>query len=505
MALSGSAIAVILLSILGVVCICIGAGLIPYFNQKIKTTIEESVKLKRNSDAFKAWLNPPATIYLDFHFFNVTNSIDVVQKNSKPIVQQIGPYVYREIRDKTNHTFIKDDTSLLYYENKTYIFDVEKSLGRKENDSFYSLNIPILTIAEWCDLNAGLDLWKKIVSQFLDLFGEHLFERRSVKEFLWGYNLTIIDKWNALLKTFNITGPKLPQFGIYTGDSGNGTADGLYEISTGLSRVEDLGVVETFDGSRNVSFWSGDTCNMINGTDGSFWHPFVERTDKLYIFDIDDVCRSLYATYQGDSTVSSSKIPVYQFSPPKSVMQNSTKNQDNACFCTPAGNCMDDGVLNISICKGAPIIMSQPHFFQAAPKYLEAIDGLQPNEALHKTIIDVEPHTGLVLNAAKKIQLNVFLRKLDSFKDTENLTEYVFPIFWANEHGSIPDAEAAKFRQTLLVPIMIASGIQYGLIALGAFLIVCVILVVLVQAIRKNRQGDLHVQSDERTPLLTDS
>ena len=55
----------------------------------------QSVKLKRNSDAFKAWLNPPATIYLDFHFFNITNSIDVVQKNSKPIVQEIGPYVYR--------------------------------------------------------------------------------------------------------------------------------------------------------------------------------------------------------------------------------------------------------------------------------------------------------------------------------------------------------------------------------------------------------------------------
>ena len=62
-----------------------------------------------------------------------------------------------------------------------------------------------------------MDVWKKILSYFLDLFGEHLFERRSVKEFLWGYNLTIIDKWNALLKTFNITGPKLPQFGIYTG------------------------------------------------------------------------------------------------------------------------------------------------------------------------------------------------------------------------------------------------------------------------------------------------
>ena len=36
-------------------------------------------------------------------------------------------------------------------------------------------------------------------------------------------------------------------------DSGNGTADGMYEISTGLSRVEDLGVVETFDGSRFVN------------------------------------------------------------------------------------------------------------------------------------------------------------------------------------------------------------------------------------------------------------
>jgi hypothetical protein len=38
----------------------------------------------------------------------------------------------------------------------------------------------------------------------------------------------------------------------------------------------------------------------------------------------------------------------------------------------------------------APIVMSEPHFYQAAATYQEAIDGLSPS-ADYQTFIDVEP------------------------------------------------------------------------------------------------------------------
>lgn len=40
---------------------------------------------------------------------------------------------------------------------------------------------------------------------------------------------------------------------------------------------------------------------------------------------------------------------------------------------------------------GAPIVVSFPHFYQADPKYINAIDGLNPNKEEHETYLDLQP------------------------------------------------------------------------------------------------------------------
>lgn len=50
--------------------------------------------LTNETDAFKAWENPPATIYMQFYFFNVTNPLEVLD-GDKPAVVEVGPYTYR--------------------------------------------------------------------------------------------------------------------------------------------------------------------------------------------------------------------------------------------------------------------------------------------------------------------------------------------------------------------------------------------------------------------------
>ena len=53
--------------------------------------------------------------------------------------------------------------------------------------------------------------------------------------------------------------------------------------------------------------------------------------------------------------------------------------------------CTITGVLNISVVQsGAPVFASQPHFLNG-DFYRSTIDGLNPNESLHNTYIDVEP------------------------------------------------------------------------------------------------------------------
>lgn len=44
---------------------------------------------------------------------------------------------------------------------------------------------------------------------------------------------------------------------------------------------------------RQMTWWSSEQSNMINGTDGSVFHTFLSRDELLYIFAA-DLCR--YAT-----------------------------------------------------------------------------------------------------------------------------------------------------------------------------------------------------------------
>ncbi len=48
---------------------------------------------------------------------------------------------------------------------------------------------------------------------------------------------------------------------------------------------------------------------------------------------------------------------------------------------------------------GAPIIMSQPHFYEGAQQYIDAIDGISPSSD-HKTNINIEPVSDLKENMA---------------------------------------------------------------------------------------------------------
>ena len=50
----------------------------------------------------------------------------------------------------------------------------------------------------------------------------------------------------------------------------------------------------------------------------------------------------------------------------------------------------------IVITEGAPLVISQPHFYQGAQKYVDAVNGMEPSED-SKTIIDIEPVRKILL------------------------------------------------------------------------------------------------------------
>lgn len=67
------------------------------------------MKIKENSTSFKSWLEPPATIYRKYYFFDVKNVDDVQSGREKPFLVERGPYTYREvsiIASKLNRNYL---------------------------------------------------------------------------------------------------------------------------------------------------------------------------------------------------------------------------------------------------------------------------------------------------------------------------------------------------------------------------------------------------------------
>ena len=101
------------------------------------------MRLTPGSEAYNTWLNTPAPVYINFYFFNVTNAQEFVDKSVVPHVSQIGPYVYREIRNKTDVELINAGATLRYRQHKLFVFDADRSRGSEE-DVFTAVNIPLV-------------------------------------------------------------------------------------------------------------------------------------------------------------------------------------------------------------------------------------------------------------------------------------------------------------------------------------------------------------------------
>lgn len=217
-----------------------------------------------------------------------------------------------------------------------------------------------------------------------------------------------------------------------------------------------------------LPYWKTPWANQINGTDGSWFPPLINKhyeSERLYLFST-DVCRSLYAKFEGHSSVL--KIATEAFSIPAEIFLNGTLNPDNAPFGT-----LDSGVLDVSACRqGAPIVISLPHLLYAADQYKNAVDGISPDASVHRTVLEVEPHTGLVLDAQKRLQINVFVKPDPFIDDLTQISQVILPAMWINESTTIDQKSANDLNNQVLRYFTIVRWVSIVLIPFGVVLLI---------------------------------
>ncbi|XP_062502833.1 lysosome membrane protein 2-like isoform X1 [Corticium candelabrum] len=459
-------VAAIVLLLIGLALVFLSVFLFPVVLERVvKKKLEETdVVLRPGSKGFDEWKTPGSTVYYKVYFFNVTNP-DHVITGSKPLLSVVGPYVYRDVRVKTNITFSDNQTVLQYKLHSFYMFDREKtdeSLD-PDQDNITTLNIPFLAVVDRAMNREKQEFEIEVLKQIVKQTREQLFITKAPTKLLWGYQ----DKLIEILHLLHYL-PKAT-FGLVYNDS---EADwkNYSSIRTGSDDINAVGRYVEWRGMTHLPYWGGPQANMINGTDGTLFHPHVKRNESLQLF-IDNLYRSSYLDYQKDVKLTWSWMPLYRFEMPKWELWNETRCPLNAQF---YANWLY-GILNLSNATGAPIYTSFPYFLDADPEIRRNISGLREGDPeSDSSFLDIEPITGLVMRFQKQVQVNARVQQYNTtggdypnWSQTSYIHDALIPVFYVNETAT------ADYSHVNLV----ANGIPWGATALGGIIvIICVVL-----------------------------
>lgn len=445
-------------AVIGAVLAVFGGVLMPVGDMLIEKTIKKEVVLKEGTIAYKNWVKTGTTVYRQFWIFDVQNPDDVATNSDKIKVKQRGPYTYRvRYLAKENITQDDENNTVSFVQPNGAIFEPSLSVGT-ENDTFTVLNLAVAA-APHIYTNSFVQV---VLNSLIKKSKSSMFQNRTLKELLWGYE----DPFLSLVPY-----PISTTVGVFY--PYNDTVDGVYKVFNGKDNISKVAIIDSYKGKRNLSYWPS-YCDMINGTDAASFPPFVEKSRVLRFFS-SDICRSIYAVFGSD--VELKGIPVYRFVLPAKAFASPLQNPDNHCFCTEtvvSNNCTSYGVLDISKCKeGKPVYISLPHFLHASPDISEPIEGLSPNEEEHRTYLDVEPITGFTLQFAKRLQVNILVKPARKIEALKNLKRnYIVPILWLNETGTIGDEKAEMFRNQVTGKINLLGLVEKALLGVGAVMFV---------------------------------
>lgn len=160
-----------------------------------------------------------------------------------------------------------------------------------------------------------------------------------------------------------------------------------------------------------MNYWSKDECNRLDGSDGSQFPPhLMDKEEHLQVF-IKAFCRKFPLVYEQEVNILNG-IPAWRYKAPQNALSHPDNNTANECYCdVKVNNCPPSGVFNASLCFGAPIFASFPHFYTGDPKLFENIEGLEPDEKKHLTYADIHPRLAFPIDGASRFQLNIQVQK----------------------------------------------------------------------------------------------
>ncbi|XP_032512160.2 sensory neuron membrane protein 2-like [Danaus plexippus] len=457
------------------------------FPKIVRQQIKKNLQLDNSSAMFEKWRVLPMPLSFKVYIFTVTNT-ENVNNGEKPVLKEIGPYVYKEYRRKRILGYGDNDT-IRYMLKKTFEFDAEASGELSQDDEItvinYSYMATVLTVNDLMPSALGL------VNVALGSFFPNLtdpFLRVKVRDLLFdGIYLNCVGDNSALsLVCGKIKLDKPPAMrpsedgnGFYFSMFGhmNRTESGPYDMVRGTENINELGHIVAYDGKTVMNQWGDPYCGKLNGSDSSIFPPFQDGVvpNRIYTFE-PEICRSLYASLVEKRTIFN--MSAYYYEIDESALASKTMNPGNKCFCKSNWSdnhdgCLLMGVLNLNPCKNVPAILSLPHFYLASEELLEYFGGgVKPEREKHTTFAYLEATTGTVLKGNQRLQFNIELRNIKKIPQLERVPTGLFPLLWIEEGAELPKQIQQELLQanTLLTYVEVARWV-----ILAIAIVLCVI------------------------------
>ncbi|XP_076264060.1 sensory neuron membrane protein 1-like [Rhynchophorus ferrugineus] len=252
-------------------------------------------------------------------------------------------------------------------------------------------------------------------------------------------------------------------------DYKNNTHQGYFTIKSGQNDRYEAAVLVKYQNKTTIDVWpnsENSTCKQAGGVTTVF-PPDIKNNINFETFS-EDICRSIKLSFSEIQHVQDTKG--YKFTATNNTFRSS---EASSCFCLNKTADIDgiyrcfDGLLDLTTCQGAPVLVSFPHFLNADEKYVQGVIGVRPEKKLHETYVTLEPISGTPLSLSKRVQFNMFVRSVPNITSLENVTHTLMPIFWIDETTTLTGPYLDLLKHTLLRGLFIINVLRWTLMAIG--------------------------------------
>ncbi|KMY96985.1 lysosome membrane protein 2 isoform X1 [Drosophila simulans] len=423
--------------------------------------ILKNLRLWNDTLSYHYWQRPGVIRLTKLYIYNVTNP-DGFLRGEKPHLQEVGPFVYREDMQKVNVKFHENNYTVSYQHKKILQFVPELSIDK--DTPITTPNIPLLTLTS---LSPKLGyLLSKTISVVVTAAQFKPFINVTAEQLAFGYD-------DALVSLAHRFYPKhmrpMERMGLLLGR--NGTLTEVSSVKTGMDSMDQFGYIDQLNGLDHLPHWNEPPCTSIAGSEGSFFPPReLTKSEVVHIYD-KDLCRIIPLKYV--ESLEKDGIAADLFRLPNNSYGDSAHNPENKCYDTSEYEPIQ-GLQNISPCQyGAPVYISNPHFFESHPDLLNSVEGLKPEREKHETYFKIQPKLGVPLEGKVRIQLNLKVTRAKDVYPVRDFRDFVFPVMWLEEGISelTPAIKRWIYLGTVIAPSAVPIG-SYLMILGGAFAII---------------------------------